>query len=81
VLALRLPQDAQDTKGSGRGGNGSLDAFLGVLPQVQGSWGSGRLLQSRLFSVLLTDDGRVLAGAVDREQLLAAAADPAAALK
>lgn len=59
----------------------SIQSILDVLPRVQGAWGSGRLLTSRLFSVLLTDDGRVLAGAVDREQLLAAAANPAAALK
>jgi hypothetical protein len=40
---------------------------------VNGSWGSGRLLRSSLFSVLLTDDGRVLAGLVAPEKLYAAA--------
>jgi outer membrane lipoprotein-sorting protein len=79
VVAVRMPQQ-QATKGDSGDGR-SLDAFLGALPRVQGSWGSGRLLQSRLFSVLLTDDGRVLAGAVTGQQLLSAAADPAAALK
>ena len=44
------------------------------LPQVSGDWGSGRLLQSALFSVLLTDDGRMIAGAVAPEQLYLAAA-------
>jgi hypothetical protein len=34
------------------------------LPKVSGSWGSGHLLSSALFSALVTDDGRVLAGAV-----------------
>ena len=29
-------------------------------PKVSGAWGSGRLLAGKLFSVLLTDDGRVL---------------------
>jgi outer membrane lipoprotein-sorting protein len=43
--------------------------FLQQLPKVSGDWGSGRLLTSRLFSVLLTDDGRVLAGAVAPEKL------------
>jgi hypothetical protein len=35
-------------------------------------------LSSHLFSVLLTDDGRVLAGAVSPEKLYQAAADPKA---
>jgi outer membrane lipoprotein-sorting protein len=40
-------------------------ALLGLLPPVKGSWGSGRLLQTEAFSVLITDDGRVFAGAVE----------------
>jgi hypothetical protein len=60
------------------GGNGSeaqqLTAVLNSLPKVSGSWGSGRLLQSKLFSVLVTDDGRILAGAVAPDSLYAAAA-------
>jgi hypothetical protein len=43
------------------------------LPQVSGTWGSGRLLQSALLSVLLTDDGRVIAGPVAPELLYDAA--------
>ncbi|MBA3338895.1 MAG: hypothetical protein H0T54_03960 [Geodermatophilaceae bacterium] len=46
-----------------------LDATLGALPPVSGPWGSGRLLTSDLFSVLMTDDGRLLIGAVSPEQL------------
>ena len=38
------------------------------------------MLAGSLFSVLHTDDGRVLLGAVGPEQLIQAAADPAAAL-
>jgi outer membrane lipoprotein-sorting protein len=53
---------------------GSSGAILGQLPRVSGSWGSGRLLTSKLVSVLLTDDGRVVAGAVPPELLYAAAA-------
>ncbi|WP_225753905.1 hypothetical protein [Actinotalea sp. Marseille-Q4924] len=49
-------------------------ALLKSLPAVSGEWGSGRLLTSRLLSVLVTDDGRVLVGAVDRATLEAAAA-------
>lgn len=51
-----------------------LDAVLGSLPRVSGTWGSGRLLQSKLLSVLITDDGRILAGAVDPSRLYAVAA-------
>lgn len=47
--------------------------LLDSLPAVEGDWGSGRLLTSRLLTVLVTDDGRVLLGAVDRATLEAAA--------
>jgi outer membrane lipoprotein-sorting protein len=68
------------------GTNGSADAakdpqaqsFLNQLPK--GANG-GRVLTSKLFSVLLTDDGRVLVGAVSPERLAQVAADPAAQLK
>lgn len=43
---------------------GQLGAFLDRLPRVSGSWGSGRELRGNLFTVVLTDDGRVAAGAV-----------------
>jgi outer membrane lipoprotein-sorting protein len=51
-----------------------LTAVLNQLPRVSGAWGAGRLLSGSLFSVLLTDDGRLLAGAVPPERLYAAAA-------
>lgn len=54
--------------------------LLSLLPPVSGDWGSGRLLKTRLVSVLLTDDGRLLAGAVNPQRLYEAAADPAAKL-
>jgi outer membrane lipoprotein-sorting protein len=47
---------------------------LGGLTPVHGDWGSGRLLDSALVSVLVTDDGRVFAGAVDPTALYTAAA-------
>ncbi|WUR61614.1 hypothetical protein OHS32_09620 [Micromonospora chokoriensis] len=50
-----------------------VSKFLGGLAAVNGDWGSGRLLTSKLFSVLVTDDGRVLAGAVTPERLYEAA--------
>ncbi|KHD73695.1 LolA family protein [Actinoplanes utahensis] len=48
--------------------------FLDTLEKVDGSWGSGRLLNGSLFTVLITDDGRLLAGAVTPEALYKAAA-------
>ena len=56
------------------GGSMDLQSLVGSLPAVSGDWGSGHLLQSALFSVLITDDGRVLAGAVAPEALYSAAA-------
>ncbi len=61
-----------------RGAPNTVEGMLQILPRVSGSWGSGRLLSGKLFSVLLTDDGRVLAGLVSPERLYQAAADPAA---
>jgi outer membrane lipoprotein-sorting protein len=55
--------------------------ILNQLPRVSGSWGGGRLFAGKLFSVLLTDDGRTLAGLVAPDRLYQVAADPAAALK
>jgi outer membrane lipoprotein-sorting protein len=68
VLVAKLP-NASALTGDAAQPAGSL---LDRLPKVSGAWGSGRLVTSRLFSVLVTDDGRVLAGAVRPEQLYAA---------
>ena len=46
---------------------------LHALPSVHGTWGTGRLFESSLLSALVTDDGRVFAGAVDPATLYAAA--------
>ena len=51
---------------------GRIDQVLAYVG-MSGDWGSGRLLTGRLFSVLLTDDGRVVAGAVAPETLYEAA--------
>jgi hypothetical protein len=45
---------------------------------VSGAWGSGRVLEGTLFSLVLTDDGRAALGAVAPEALYAALAAPAA---
>jgi hypothetical protein len=42
----------------------ALQALLTASTPVHGSWGSGRLLQTTLLSVLITSKGQILAGAV-----------------
>lgn len=88
VLVTRAPLPGlpgtakpQGSAGPNQGGSMNLDGLLRRLPAVQGAWGSGRVLSGNLFSVLLTDDGRTLIGAVQPDRLYQAAADPAAALK
>jgi outer membrane lipoprotein-sorting protein len=41
-----------------------LQALLLATSPVHGNWGSGRLLQTKVLSVLITSKGQVLAGAV-----------------
>jgi outer membrane lipoprotein-sorting protein len=53
---------------------GQFGSLLHNLPQVSGSWGSGRLFTSSLINALITDDGRLVVGAVPANQLYAAAA-------
>lgn len=77
VFVARVPQDA--LSGSGERGN-PLGALLSTLPRVSGTWGSGQILKSKLVTALLTDDGRLLIGAVTADRLFQVAADPAAAL-
>lgn len=69
VLVATLPKGA-----SGHAGSRMAlppDA-LRMLPKVSGSWGSGHLLSSTLFSAVVTNDGRVAIGAVPPSQLYAA---------
>jgi outer membrane lipoprotein-sorting protein len=64
-----------DEPGQSEGASGStLSAIIAQLPTVSGSWGTGRLLSTHLVSVLITNDGRVFAGAVAPSALYAAAA-------
>jgi hypothetical protein len=59
-------------------GGGQDAAILGALLQsatpVHGAWGSGRLLHTSLVSILMTDSGKVLIGAVTPSVLYADAA-------
>ncbi|GCD92111.1 hypothetical protein [Nocardioides sp. LS1] len=71
VVVATLPQ----SQASG-GGLGSFDGVVKRLPVVSGSWGSGHLWRGTLFSVLVTDDGRVAAGSVAPDALYAALSSP-----
>jgi outer membrane lipoprotein-sorting protein len=51
-----------------------VSGVLGMLPEASGTWGKGRIFAGSLFSVLVTDDGRVFAGAVSPETLYQQAA-------
>jgi hypothetical protein len=56
------------------GGGGALGVLQGAATPVSGSWGSGHLLRTTLFSVLITNNGHVLIGAVQPSVLYADAA-------
>jgi outer membrane lipoprotein-sorting protein len=66
---------------SGSGLSGDTGAVAGALIKsatpVSGSWGSGRLIKTSLISVLITNNGRVLVGAVTPQVLYSAAAQAA----
>ena len=80
VLVFRAPApDATAPDGQ----SAELEAyqrFLADLPRVGTGPGAGRVVSGHLFSVLFTDDGRVLLGAVSPDHLVRAAADPDAQL-
>jgi len=73
VLVAKLPADEAGAKGAKGGEVAQAQGLIDALPKVSGAWGSGRLLAGSLFSVLLTDDGKVLVGAVAPEKLYEAA--------
>jgi hypothetical protein len=62
-----------DPAGQDPAAGADLASWITTLPEVSGSWGTGRLLTSHLFSVLVLDDGRMLVGAVDGDALQHAA--------
>lgn len=72
TLPQQLGAPGKTASGTGDRSSRQLMAVLQNLPRVSGAWGSGRLLNGTLFSVLLTDDGRVAVGAVPASQLYAA---------
>ena len=76
LVAAGVPVDAltAPTEAGGAEPGTDLASMLALLPEVSGSWGSGHLLTSALFSALLTDDGHLLVGAVDGDTLQRVAA-------
>ncbi|MEU9837358.1 DUF2092 domain-containing protein [Streptosporangium sp. NPDC048047] len=54
---------------AGQGAGAVVDAVLKSARPVSGPWGSGRVVRTKLVSALLTDDGRLLVGAVTPEKL------------
>ncbi|MEV0400779.1 sigma-E factor regulatory protein RseB domain-containing protein [Actinoallomurus sp. NPDC050550] len=73
VKRLTLPQNAQQNAQQ-KDKSGMMSALQKAATPVSGSWGSGKLLRTKLVSVLLTDDGRVYVGAVTPDVLEQAAA-------
>ncbi|WP_406172664.1 LolA family protein [Streptomyces sp. NBC_00996] len=59
---------------SGSSGNGDVDGFLNSLgDHVTGKFGAGTVFSTRLVNALITDDGKVYAGAVTKDALVKAA--------
>jgi outer membrane lipoprotein-sorting protein len=69
IVVAKMPAGGARADAEAPAGVPQLDVILDQLPKVSGTWGSGRLLSSALFTALVTDDGRVLAGAVTPEKL------------
>jgi len=84
VVIVKMP--AANAKSAATGNTGAATAkptdknlaqlmkVVTLLPKVSGSWGSGHLMAGTVFSALLTDDGRLVVGAVTPEGLYAALA-------
>ncbi len=79
VLSSVTGNKATGSAGSGLSGDTGpiISALLRSATPVSGSWGSGRLVQTSLLSMLITNNGRVLVGAVTPSVLYAAAGQTA----
>jgi len=77
VVKMPAPNATAGTSGAGAKADQNLSQLTGIvklLPKVTGAWGSGHLLAGTVFSALLTDDGRLVVGAVTPQALYAALA-------
>lgn len=79
VTVVTLPQKPEGQSAEPRGTEAAesetatqWQQTMDSLPTVQGSWGSGRVLTSSLFTMVMTDDGRVAVGMVPTERVVAA---------
>lgn len=60
----------KDAPAEAKDGLAGAQTLLQGLPQVSGAWGSGRVFTSTLVNALITDDGRILIGAVSVDKLV-----------
>lgn len=74
VAPFSLPTTQEDASGSAADSAAQLSGILKALPTTSGAWGSGHVLQGTLFSLVLTDDGRLAVGAVAPDLLYSALA-------
>jgi outer membrane lipoprotein-sorting protein len=76
---LTAPSGSASAPGNRGSGDSAavLNALLRSAAPVSGTWGSGRLLQTSLVSVLITNGGRMFIGAVQPSVLYAAAGQAA----
>ncbi|SEC39495.1 LolA family protein [Streptomyces melanosporofaciens] len=74
VARLDTPGGAASTTPGGDSGPGAASGLLGGFgKEVKGDFGSGTVVSTRLVNALLTDDGKVFVGAVDKDALVKAA--------
>jgi outer membrane lipoprotein-sorting protein len=74
VAPFTHPSSQQKDGGSAADSAAQLNGILKALPTASGTWGSGHVLQGTLFSLVLTDDGRMAVGAVSPDRLYTALA-------
>ncbi|MEQ4718384.1 DUF2092 domain-containing protein [Nonomuraea sp. B19D2] len=66
-------QSADPSAGPSTDPSALVDSVLKSATPVSGAWGSGKLIKTKLVTALLTDDGRLLVGAVTPEEITKAA--------
>ncbi len=72
-LASAPRGEGPEGRGAGQDAAAITDTLLKSAKPISGTWGSGKVIQTKLVSALLTDDGRLLVGAVTPEKLSEAA--------
>lgn len=67
VVVATAPQDALAGRPDGDGGEDPREQIAAFGTPVSGPWGSGTLISTAVGSAILTDDGRIAAGAVPEQ--------------